>query len=432
MRPVQTGTGPLAKLTEIYRAGGLAAVRIELARQYPGLIAQVKMAPDSAPRALLGKTMIAAVCADDQENAVRIAARLVPTLPALKPLRLSPIATLAGYCRARGLVCEEALAPVRVELPAYTYTTEPALFASVPRAQYIPGWDYVIGEDGTILSDTGYMPLEQATRAFVTLGVQAVNGLIHYDPAAEEYIDAEVLFLSAPENSVGHWMVDFLPRLRGLGLLAGRKVKLAVPADLPARCTEMLRAFSGSPDDVIACAPGTRYRFRVCHIYRPGPSEPPNPVNVRFVRDGLLRGAIPKARPGKKVFLSRTGVGTRKIANAAEFQDFLAREGFVAADPADLSLADQKALLGDAEIILGPFGSNLFGMYLAPEGSTVMMLINAALEDPIFAPTAALLGLKHRSVPCAAAPEDAAKRPKDRDIIVDCRALARQLAEAGA
>lgn len=422
----------MANLTELYRAGGLAAVKVELTRLYPDLIAQVKTVRDAAPPALLGKAMIAAVCAGDQENAVRIAAKLRPGLPALKPLRLSPLTTLAGYCRARGLPCEDVLAPIRVELPGYAYTTEPAVFASIPRGQYIPGWDHVIGEDGAILSDTGYMPLEQATRAFVTFGVQAIDSLIHYDPADEEFIDAEVLFLSTPENSVGHWMVDFLPRLKGLELLAGRKVKLAVPADLPARCAEMLRAFGVSDDDVVACSPGTRYRFRMCHVYKPGPSEPPNPVNVRFVRDGLLQGAVPKARSGKKVFLSRTSVRARKIANHAECAELLAREGFITADPADLSLADQKALLGDASIILGPFGSNLFGMYLAPEGSAVMTLINAALEDPIFAPTAALLGLKHQAVPCATPPEDTAKRPKDRDIIVDCRALARQLADAGA
>lgn len=426
-------------LSELYRASGLEAVKAELARRYRELIAEVKAAPDAATAALLGKAMVAAVCAGDQENAARLAKRLQPGVPAPTPMRLSAVATLSEYCVGRGLRCEEVLAPSRVDLPAssayalsYTYDTEPAVFASLPRGQYIPGWDHAIGEDGTVLADTGYMPLETATRSFGTFRVQACNALAHYSPADEQYFDGDVLFLSAPDNSAGHWMVDFLPRLKGLERLAGREVKLAVPANMPARYFEMLAAFGISSPQLLVCAPGVRHRFRMCHVYKPGRSEPPNPIHVRFVRAGLTRAGVPKARPGKKVFLSRTSVRTRGIANRAECAAFLAREGFIVADPADLSLAEQKALLSDAGIILGPFGSNLFGMYLAPEEAVVVTLINAAIEDPIFAHTAAILGQKHQFVRCATPPEEAAKRPKDRDIVVDCEALARQLANAGA
>ena len=429
----------MVNLTKLHRAGGLAALRDEMARQYPDMIARIKVAPDAAPASLLGKAMVGAVCAGDQDNALRIAGRLMPGLPALGPLRLSPLGTLADYCGARGHRYEEVLPPARVRLAPttsyslpYSYETTPAWFASLPQAQFIPGWDFVLGEDGTILTDSGYMPPHPATRAFITFYVRAVDSLIHYAPAEERFVDEEVLFLSAPENNIGHWMIDFLPRLKGLALLAGRKVKLAVPADLPPRCIAMLRAFGVADEDILACAPGVRHRFRMCHIYKPGIAEPPNPVHVKFVREGLTRGMPLRITPGKRVFLSRASVGTRRIANQAEVDALLAREGFIAADLAHLDFAGQKELLGDAEVILGPFGSNLFGMYLAPGNCTLMMLINAALEDSIFAHTAAILGLRHQFVLCATTPESAAIRNKERDVIVNCEALAAQISLAGA
>ncbi|MBX7198608.1 MAG: glycosyltransferase family 61 protein [Rhodospirillaceae bacterium] len=412
----------------------IAGLRRILAAKYPKVRAALGAAGAGAAPALRQQAMLCAVCADDQDAAMAIAREFLPNVPPLRPLRLAPLATLADYCREHGLACTTAVAPLQVEIPPTerypvpaSYTTEPALFASIPRAQFIPGWDFVIGEDDSVLHDTGYMPPGLATGDFMTFHVGALNCLIHHAPAEERYVDEEVLFLSAPRNSVGHWMVDFLPRLKGLEQLSGRKVKLALPANLHPRYAEMLFRFGVTPDDIVSCAPGVRHRFKMCHVYKPGPCEPPNPVHVRFVREGLLRGEVPKKRSGKKVFLGRSSVGTRMIANRAEFEHFLAREGITAVDPADLDFAAQKELLADADVILGPFGSNLFGMYLAPADCTVVVLMNAALEDPIFAATAALFGMKPRHVLCATAPESAGVREKDRDIVVDCAALAGRL-----
>lgn len=414
----------------------IAELRRMLAAKYPKAQAALAAAGDNAPPELRQQAMLCAVCADDQDAAMAIARAMLPNVPALRPLRLAPRATLAEYCRARGLPCATAINPLDVSIDAssryttpFRYSTEPTLFASVPGAQFIPGWDFVIGEDDSVLYDTGYLPPEVATHDFMTFLVGALNCLIHYAPAGEVYVDEDVLFLSAPWNSVGHWMVDFLPRLKGLAHVPG-KVRLAVPADLPARHREMLAMFGIGEGDLLPCAPGKRHRFRMCHVYRLGRTEPPNPKYIRFVREGLLGGSTPAMRKGKKVFLGRSSVGTRMIANAAAFQEFLQHEGFVAVDPADLSAAGQKELLADAEIILGPFGSNLFGMYFAPAGCHVVTLINNPGIDPMVAPTAALLGLQHQYFVCASAPESGRQRyRKDTDIVVDCVALAERLRE---
>ena len=420
----------------LYRTQGLAAARQALADQYPDVLAQVTQLGQDAPPNLLAKAMVGAVCAGDQENAVRFGQRLLPGVPGLKPLRLAPLATLAEYCGLRGLRCDVVLPPEHIDLPAtsvhtvpFAYDTEPAVFASVPRAQYIPGWDFLIGDDDTVLLDTGYIPLEKAAYAFMAFGVRSLNSLVHHAPGEEVFVDEDVLFLSTPDASPGHWMIDFLPRLKGLNYVPGGKARVVAPANMPARYTEMLGALGISGADVLACGEGKRYRFRTCHIYKPGRAEPPNPTHVSFVRDAFVGRGRVALRPGKRVFMARSSVGTRLVANADEFREFLAQENFVVADLADLSVAAQRDLLGDAEVILGAFGSNLLGLYFAPPGCTIISMMNDPTYDPIIAPTAHILGMRHQFFICENASVSGVRRyKKDTDIVVDCEALRRRLA----
>lgn len=415
----------------------IAALREKLAAKHPKMQAALADAAGDAPAELQQQGLLCAVCAGDQQAAIALARRMLPNVPPLRPLRLAFRATLADYCRERELPCATVVEPIRIEIAPssrytmpFAYTTEPALFASVPRAQFIPGWDFMIGEDDTVLYDTGYLPPEVATHDFMTFHVGYLDCLIHYAPAEEIYVDEEVLFLSAPRANVGHWMIDFLPRLKGMDFVSGGKVKVAVPQGMPARYREMLEVFGFGGADLIACDPAKRYRFRMCHVYRPGRATPPNPVHVKFVRDGFTRGRRLKITPGKRVFLTRNRIGTRLVENAGAFDALLKRENIVSAELADLSVADQHALLGDAEVILGTFGSDLFGMYFAPAGCTVVALMNDLSEDVTVAPTAHMLGQRHQIFLCDRAREPGLKRHKrDTNVVVDCAALSERLRE---
>ncbi len=424
-------------LATLYRTQGLAAVQAELAAQYPDVLAQLNSLGAAAPPPLLARAIVGAVCADDQDNAIAIAQRLFPSVPPLLPLRLAPMAALADYCRARGLRHKVVLAPqlVKITPPSpytmpFTYMTEAAIIASLPRAQYIPGWDVVIGEDNTLLRDSGYLPPDVATHAFLTFYINKLDCMIHYAPAEEVFVDEDVLFLSTPDNNVGHWMIDFLPRLKGLDYVPGGKAKVVVPLGMHGRYMEMLKAFGFGESDMVICDPRKRYRFRMCHFYRPGQATPPNPTHVQFVRDGFVGDRHLKIQPGKRVFLARTQVGTRLVANHEEFAAFLEAENIVSAELADLTLEQQHELLNDAEIILGTFGSNLFGMYLAPPGCTILALMNDLTEDVCVAPTAHMLGMQHEIFLCDRAPEAGVKRYKrDTNVTIDCAALRERLAE---
>lgn len=415
----------------------IAVLRAKLAAKHPKAQAALAAAAGDIPVELLQQGLLCAVGAGDQDAAMTLARRMLPNVPPLGPLRLALRATLADYCRERGLPCATVVEPVRVEIAPssrytmpFAYTTEPAVFASVPRAQFIPGWDFVIGEDDTVLYDTGYLPPDVATHDFMTFHVGYLDCLIHYAPAEEVYVDEEVLFLSAPRANVGHWMIDFLPRLKGMERVPGGRVKVVVPQGMPARYLEMLEIFGFGAADLVACDPAKRYRFRMCHVYRPGLATPPNPVHVRFVREGFTRGRTLEIARGKKVFLTRNRIRTRLVENSGEFEAFLKRENIASAELADLSVADQHKLLNDVEVILGTFGSDLFGMYFAPAGCTVLALMNDLSEDVTVAPTAHMLGQRHQIFLCDRAREPGLKRHKrDTNVVIDCAALGDRLRE---
>jgi capsular polysaccharide biosynthesis protein len=276
-----------------------------------------------------------------------------------------------------------------------------------------------------VLHDSGYQPVKHGTTAFGAIFVGDLQAIIHHAPAEDVFIDDDVLFLSAPVNNFGHWLIDFLPRLKGLQDL---RLKVALPADLPARYGETLARFGVADADLIRCEDGKRYRFKTATLYRPGQSMPPNPHHVRFVREGLVGGKALAPKRGKRVYLSRASVGTRAVANADEFNAFLLREGFITADLADLSLADQEHLLGDADVLLGTFGSNLLGLYFAAPGCTVIAMMHDVTEDPTIAPTCAMLGMKQQYLVCEKAATSGLQRHrKDADVIVDCTLLASRL-----
>lgn len=62
----------------------------------------------------------------------------------------------------------------------------------------------------------------------------------HKAQAREVFIDEDVLWLGAPmHNHIGHFLIDFMPRLQGLALAypkgAGKKLKVAIPDTLTGR-----------------------------------------------------------------------------------------------------------------------------------------------------------------------------------------------------
>lgn len=159
---------------------------------------------------------------------------------------------------------------------------------------------------------------------------------------------------------------------------------------------------------------------------------PPHPQHVAFVRDILRRRPDPARTCPKRFFFSRDRIAARLVVNTAEFQKVLDDYGFVTVDLPMLSIAEQRDLFSESEILLGAIGTDLFTAHFAPEGCTVisMQWDSTWTLDAYNPQTCAMLGLKHQFFLCPdTRPVKNSRSWLDLDFTVDCAALRQRLDE---
>lgn len=395
------------------------------------------------PSAILRGALPAALCGDDRALVQQILKLMYPHAKGLDTMAIAPLAGLEEWCRDAGVACRRVEQPRDIVTEPTTpysrrdqYRTDPVLFASIPGGQWVPGWDFALGSDGTVLQDSGYLNIVHIFNHVPHAFFPAAKLAAHRSPDRVEHVDEDVLWVSAPmHNHIGHWMIDFLPRLKGLAH-AGRRLKIAIPDTLSdAKFRETLALGGVSANDIIPCSPQARYQFRTLHIYRAGTSMPPHPTHVDYVRD-LMRLNPRSAKPRhKRFYLSRTPIGTRLVINAPEFQKFLDANGFVTVDMAAMTFAEQADCFAEAEIILGALGTDQFAVYFAPKGCTLisMQWDPDKSVDPCVPPTCNMLGIKHQFLLCKETRKSKNARSwVDLDFVVDCTELGRRVREIAA
>lgn len=96
----------------------------------------------------------------------------------------------------------------------------------------------------------------------------------------------------------------------------------------------------------------------------------------------------------------------------------------------DLTIDQQRDLVRDAKLIVGTMGTNLLGLYFAPASCTVIGIIDDPAQDPLIAPTAAILGMDCQYFIAKSAGVSAkALHDRDTDFQVDCAAFRQRLRE---
>jgi capsular polysaccharide biosynthesis protein len=312
----------------------------------------------------------------------------------------------------------------------WTYTADPFEIGIIPGAEFVSGWDYVIAPTGHVLSDSGYMPPELAfPRFFPQFPVPGVGLIAHPSAATTTDIPEQVLFLSVPEQfHIGHWFVDFLPRLRALAHAPAR-TKVALPREAPGKFREALSLFGIGPDRLVQCELGKRYRAQSLVVARPGSYLRPRPSTTRFLRQSLGPAANSNHTLKRRVFLER-GVKSRQILNRTEVDAVLEEFGFTVVSLAQLSIAAQRSLLEDTEIAVGVWGSDLFCSFFMPENSAVLELLGDQSEHPAVRPNCQIAGIRHAYLICRdSATTEHRSHQKDRDLVVDCTAFRSALRE---
>jgi len=364
----------------------------------------------------------AAIGAGDEAAIARLAEIQTPGLDGRpRTMAINAVTPLRAWCEREGVSLQMLDVEQQVALPPADYRARECWVAAVPQGTVIAGWDWPVAPTGEVLDGGNYLPIGMMFGSCLHLHFPDIARVAHPWPAACVDVDADALFLSAPAGMhFGHWLVDFLPRLRAWR----RPMKIAVPAALPAKHRDTLAAFGVTPGDLVECAPDKRYRFRSLTVVVTGNHKEPQPANVRFVQQGL---AGPSAQKERRIFVHRAD-GTRGVANRAEFNALLAAYGFETVDLATKSIAEQRKMMAETGLVLGAHGSDLFCMYMTPPATDVVELVWDGIDDPVFAQSAAILGMRHHLVRCPGASSTALKvYKKDRDIVVDCNQLGERL-----
>lgn len=349
------------------------------------------------------------------------------------PMTVSPAISLRAHTEPKGRWIDlDAPGELRVQYGEYArvYVTRGHAVGIIPGGQVLCGWDFALTAQTKLLHDTNFLDDRSLFVGgwFPHAFDDAHDQCFHLWPEAAQYIDEDVLYLSAPPYfTFGHWQCDFMPRLRALASFP--EAKVAIPAELPRKHRDMLALFGIGGDRLIECALGGRYRFRNLIVSRCGTGLAPPPQDVRFVAQALRAAPVPA--PRTRLFLTRTAP-TRRIVNSDEVTAHLARLGFEFMDMALASIAEQRARLAQADIVIAVIGSDLLAAMFMREGAHLIALdyspevdrVTGAVDSASAGIHSAILGIKFQVLACEAADSrGVVVMRKDRDFMVDCEIL---------
>jgi hypothetical protein len=215
-------------------------------------------------------------------------------------------------------------------------------------------------------------------------------------------------------------------------------LKIFTLGALPSPHRETLARFGVEPAHLLeALKVGEVYRFRSVTALCLGDTQRPAPELAKFIAGGLMlkKTPLPAGAPGGRYFLerSRTARG-RDIINREPFQAVLDEFGFQTIRRPELSVAEQETLFSEASIILSPFGSDVVTFFQIRPGTDFVVLNFENMEqvyagiEPIVPRYCALLGMRYHAIACGLLPRKG-KMPYHGDMIVDCDALRRTLAQ---
>jgi capsular polysaccharide biosynthesis protein len=380
----------------------------------------------------------AALCAGDREFAhTYFLRRYKPWLTVEVETSISGCMPLYEWCQKNGASFRVIDPPRRISskgLPAshgvWDFDTDGFNMAVIPRAQMVSGFDFVFAPTGEMLLGSGNVEAHTGTGWFPRIHAGPVDRVIHLWPSHVTDIDEAALFVSCSQGwHMGHWIVDILPRLRGLALRPDLKV--AIPTQTPKKHRDFLRLFGIEDSQIINCDLNHRYRFRELAVVQTGNAHNAEPNTVSFLAKHLRTSPRPATAP-LRLFLERD-MKNRAVANEDEFYRELDRLGFKRLNLAAMSVAEQRDALSAAEVAITTYGSDLLALYMMNEGAALIEL-NWDRErlDARAAPMCSMVGVKYHLMLCAPADTNTKRLyKKDRDFIVDIPTLHGILRTAG-
>ena len=171
------------------------------------------------------------------------------------------------------------------------------------------------------------------------------------------------------------WAIEQQPELRDLPLI--------VQASLGQRQQELLQLLDYGAERRIEVPDDAMLECRELHaasMVMAGHFI--SPVAIQHLRRELARRIAPAIGSPRRIYLSRRGAATRRLANEAELLPLLELHGFVAVDAQGMSAAEQLVLFQSAEFILGVEGAVLVNLVIAPAHARVGVIVARGLYQP--------------------------------------------------
>lgn len=246
-----------------------------------------------------------------------------------------------------------------------------------------------------LVSSDGRLIAESLRKKSMAIGHPSFVGL--YGGGSQEPLEfstsSESVFLlgAAQSRNYYHWMVESLPRLAWAGLadehpfILDRKV-------LPFH-NESLRLLNKYSNPLAYLSEPTRFK-EVVFV------EQPAPTNTRlsaFVAEFYRQNYSWRGARGRKLLVSRSDAGTRRIDNELELLAALEPLGFELLIPSKSSIEDQAQAFAEADVIVGAHGAGLANIAYCKPNALLVEVIPDSFEEGVtsYAAMAELFGLRY-------------------------------------
>ena len=237
----------------------------------------------------------------------------------------------------------------------------------------LPRFGAVIGPGGVVYAATVGESLSWRPDLAALPGVRREGEARVFTPPADapRLAAATVFMAKGGEFNYGHFLLDCLPALLAVD-------SLGLTADLPP-IAPPLKPWNR---ELLALAfPGLTVRELGAPVVRLGEAafstamdhylHRPNALLTRLRERILERSPASGAGP-RRVYISRRAYPMRVMVDEPALEAALVARGFVIARTERLSVAEQIALVRDAEIVVGPTGAGLANALFAPPGARIV------------------------------------------------------------
>ena len=196
------------------------------------------------------------------------------------------------------------------------------------------------------------------------------------------------------EDNYGHWQLLALPLLRYYREALGGDADFYYLGPTVRSYQVETLAMLGIPEERILREAVTADRLLVAVVDRRGGAEREGyeTESLLFAARSLPSSPVREKPARRRLFVSRAGADRRRLLNEAACMEALDELGVELVATEKLTVVDEIALFGEAELIVGGHGAGLVNCAFAPSASVVLELASRTSWDPQIAELAAVKG----------------------------------------